>query len=207
MKFRFCGGRDCPDWLGAEVSTLSRISALRIRVLAKKIVHHLATSAPFAFPSTASTSGSGHSSSAAFKDVITASGKLFSSSSDNDTSSELANVHAIVAVVHEVVAMAARYNVDAQHLALELQQLGLPREHSDAIAKPYGEGRKVVREALKGSQLKLDAARVTPSHEVVRDQGVVCVLGNEGKVQMSRSQLDQLVGELRDAQSIMQKIE
>ena len=38
MKFRFLGGEDCPEWLGAEIATVAKISSVRIRILAKKIV-------------------------------------------------------------------------------------------------------------------------------------------------------------------------
>ena len=38
MKFRFCGGEDCPEWLGAEIATIAKVSSVRIRLLAKKIV-------------------------------------------------------------------------------------------------------------------------------------------------------------------------
>ena len=38
MKFRFCGGADVPEWVGAEIATIAKVSSVRIRLLAKKIV-------------------------------------------------------------------------------------------------------------------------------------------------------------------------
>jgi hypothetical protein len=40
MKFRFCGDLDCPDWLLAEIATLSKLSSARIKVLAVQIIHY-----------------------------------------------------------------------------------------------------------------------------------------------------------------------
>jgi len=40
MKFRFCGDLDCPDWLLAEIATLSKLSSVRIKVLAVQIIQY-----------------------------------------------------------------------------------------------------------------------------------------------------------------------
>ena len=37
MKFKFCGGLDCPDWLLAEIATMAKISALKVRQLAQEV--------------------------------------------------------------------------------------------------------------------------------------------------------------------------
>ncbi len=38
MKFRFCGDRDCPDWLLAEMNTLAKLTSVKTRVISNKIV-------------------------------------------------------------------------------------------------------------------------------------------------------------------------
>ena len=37
MKFRFCGGRDAPDWLLSEIGTLSRVTSVRAKVIATQV--------------------------------------------------------------------------------------------------------------------------------------------------------------------------
>ena len=37
MKFRFSGNLDCPEWLLSEIPTLSKISAMRIKMLCKQL--------------------------------------------------------------------------------------------------------------------------------------------------------------------------
>ena len=46
-RFHFCGGLDAPDWLLAEISVLSRISSVRIKLLALQSVHSLHVSGKF----------------------------------------------------------------------------------------------------------------------------------------------------------------
>ena len=41
MKFRFCGGRDCPDWLLAEISTISRLTSIKAKLVCMKVVQAL----------------------------------------------------------------------------------------------------------------------------------------------------------------------
>ena len=37
MRFRLCGGSDCPDWLLAEIAALSAVSVLRVRQLSVQV--------------------------------------------------------------------------------------------------------------------------------------------------------------------------
>ena len=41
MKFRFIGGQDCPDWVLAEMSTLSRLTSIKTRMIASKVCENL----------------------------------------------------------------------------------------------------------------------------------------------------------------------
>eukprot|EP01033_Poteriospumella_lacustris_P002347 gene2347-1712_t len=38
MRFRFCGDLDCPDWVLAEINTLSKMSSVRLRILVSQII-------------------------------------------------------------------------------------------------------------------------------------------------------------------------
>ena len=37
MKFKFCGNRDCPDWLITEIIFLTKISSVKLRILSNQI--------------------------------------------------------------------------------------------------------------------------------------------------------------------------
>ncbi|RZB41623.1 COMM domain-containing protein 4, partial [Asbolus verrucosus] len=37
-KFRFCGEADCPDWILAEINTLSRLSSVKLKLLSQIVV-------------------------------------------------------------------------------------------------------------------------------------------------------------------------
>ena len=37
MKFKLCGGLDCPDWILAEIASLSSISAIKVKQLAAEV--------------------------------------------------------------------------------------------------------------------------------------------------------------------------
>jgi len=37
MRFRFCGGEDCPDWLLAEISSLAAVSVVKVRQLTTEV--------------------------------------------------------------------------------------------------------------------------------------------------------------------------
>ena len=41
MKFRFCGDQDCPDWLLAEMSTLSRLTSIKTKLVTAQVVQSL----------------------------------------------------------------------------------------------------------------------------------------------------------------------
>ena len=43
MKFRFTGDTDAPDWLLAEIATLSRISSVRMKLIAKQVLLKMVT--------------------------------------------------------------------------------------------------------------------------------------------------------------------
>jgi len=41
MRFKFCGDADAPDWVLAEIATLSKISSVRIKLLVGQILKGL----------------------------------------------------------------------------------------------------------------------------------------------------------------------
>ena len=41
MKFKFCGEADAPDWVLAEIATISKISSVRVKLLVGQILKGL----------------------------------------------------------------------------------------------------------------------------------------------------------------------
>eukprot|EP00041_Stephanoeca_diplocostata_P008462 m.125655 g.125655 ORF g.125655 m.125655 type:complete len:122 (+) comp17335_c0_seq2:150-515(+) len=41
MKFRFCGERDCPDWLLAEIVLLTKITSVKMKLLVSNVIKDL----------------------------------------------------------------------------------------------------------------------------------------------------------------------
>ena len=104
MRFAFVGGLDVPDWLLSEVFVLSKISAVRIKLLCKHVVERELGRTQ--------------------EDKV---GKLLGESKLDE-----AGVKAVVAAVQFILSAAARHDVAEEVLAQELQQLGLPREQAVA---------------------------------------------------------------------------
>ncbi|CAO2634909.1 COMM domain-containing protein 4 [Lemmus lemmus] len=100
MRFRFCGDLDCPDWVLAEISTLAKISSVKLRLLCSQVLKELL--------------GQGIDYEKILK--LTADAKF-----------ESGDVKATVAVLSFILSSAAKHSVDSDSLSSELQQLGLPR--------------------------------------------------------------------------------
>ncbi|KAG8514519.1 COMM domain-containing protein 4, partial [Galemys pyrenaicus] len=99
-KFRFCGDLDCPDWVLAEISTLAKISSVKLRLLCSQVLKELL--------------GQGIDYEKILK--LTADARF-----------ESGDVKATVAVLSFILSSSAKHSVDGESLCSELQQLGLPR--------------------------------------------------------------------------------
>ncbi|KAM3827975.1 COMM domain-containing protein 4 isoform 2-T2 [Vipera latastei] len=100
MRFRFCGDLDCPDWVLAEISTLAKISSVKLKLICAQVLRDVL--------------GEGID----YDKIL----KLTS-----DARFEIGDVKATVAVLNFILSSAAKYNVDSESLSSELQQLGLPK--------------------------------------------------------------------------------
>ncbi|KAG0555872.1 hypothetical protein KC19_11G009900 [Ceratodon purpureus] len=100
MKFHLCGGLDAPDWILANIVTLSTIPSTRVKVLVEYIIHRIAEGT-FDYDS-------------ALK--IT-----------TDASLGVSDAKACIAALHFMVSNAAKFDVEDSTLSRELQQLGLPK--------------------------------------------------------------------------------
>ena len=119
MKFRFCGDLDCPDWLLTEVSTLSTISAMRMKMLCKQVK--------------------------AIDSVTTDYDKI----KQHAKGLENGEVKGSIAAIHFFLTSSAKYNIDSEILLAEIQQLGLPRDVSDALVAHYSENKENIQQSLE----------------------------------------------------------
>lgn len=67
---------------------------------------------------------------------------------------ELNDAKAMVAALELIFTSSARYGVSAADLSSELQQLGLPREHSAAIARLHTDHCPQITAALSSQSLR-----------------------------------------------------
>jgi len=123
MRFDLVGGLDVPDWLMSEVLVLSKISAVRIKLLAAAVVKQDLGSERL--------------------------NKLLGESFKHD------DAMAVVAAIHFILSSATRYDVAEDVLSRELQQLGLPREHTEALVKVQVESRAHLQQLARERSLRL----------------------------------------------------
>ncbi|XP_061451595.1 COMM domain-containing protein 4 isoform X2 [Rhineura floridana] len=129
MRFRFCGDLDCPDWVLAEISTLAKISSVKLKLICAQVLKDLL--------------GEGID----YEKIL----KLTS-----DAKFESGDVKATIAVLSFILSNAAKHNVDCESLSSELQQLGLPKEHATGLCRSYEEKQSLLQDSLRGCSLRLN---------------------------------------------------
>ncbi|NXE66548.1 COMD4 protein, partial [Calcarius ornatus] len=129
QRFRFCGDLDCPDWVLAEISTLAKISSVKLKLICAQVLRDL-LGEPIEY------------------DKIL---KLTS-----DAKLESGDVKATIAVLSFILSSAAKHNVDSESLSSELQQLGLPKaEHASGLCRSYEEKQSPLQDRLRACSLRL----------------------------------------------------
>merc|ERR1712072_362262 len=147
MKFRFCGELDAPDWLLADIALLSKISSLRFKLMCVQVIDELFGKKAVDFEKV---------------DKHTA-----------EANYSVSDVKASMAAIRFIVSNAVKYDVEEGVLKHELQQLGLPKEHSDALGRPYRDQQDTLRHSFSEN-----AYRLTQVGNV--DWRVAVVLGHSG---------------------------
>ncbi|XP_042660332.1 COMM domain-containing protein 4 isoform X1 [Tyto alba] len=152
MRFRFCGDLDCPDWVLAEISTLAKISSVKLKLICAQVLRDLL------------------GDTIEYEKIL----KLTS-----DAKLESGDVKATIAVLDFILSSAAKHNVDSESLSSELQQLGLPKgappgalpgvwsqfgflvspaggaEHASGLCRSYEEKQSSLQDSLRASSLRL----------------------------------------------------
>lgn len=130
MKFRFCGDLDCPDWVLAEITTLSKMTSVKMKLFCIQIMKYLLTG-EIDYEKTSKLTTDAKYDVSDFKAAIAATDFIFTS--------------------------AAKYYVDSDTLSNELQQLGLPKELTTSLCKVYGDKLEALRDILKDKSMQLSS--------------------------------------------------
>ena len=128
MKFRFCGDLDAPDWLLAEISLLSKLPTLRLKLLLNQLIGHMVEG------------------QISVEKVLKQTNAIF----ENET-----EIQGLIVALEFILKSAARFNIDHSTLLKEILQLGLQKENGDILAKLYKENRQAIRSKLEEESFKL----------------------------------------------------
>mmetsp|Transcript_14407 Transcript_14407/g.21614 ORF Transcript_14407/g.21614 Transcript_14407/m.21614 type:complete len:211 (+) Transcript_14407:58-690(+) len=209
MRFRFCGDLDCPDWVLSEIATLSKLTSVRVKILVVQILNYCIEGV------------------FNYEKVV----KIAKDNSDG-----VSDLKGSIAAVHFIVSNAAKHDLDESSLVQEVQQLGLPKENSEAIARQYREHKDILRQrfaqesysisSLLSSDWRVDLAITNSSGESTMEPVIQLKLGVDTKphlggmnssgddervrelaFEMSAEKLNVLIHELTHAQSQMESIE
>ncbi|CAG2057740.1 unnamed protein product, partial [Timema podura] len=126
-RFRFCGDLDCPDWILAEINTLAKMSSVKMKLLCQQVAK----------------SSLGEEMDYDKVKKLTSDAKF-----------EVGDVKASVAAVEFILTSSSRHGVEEDVLSSELQQLGLPREHSTSLVRVYSDNLTAFTSKLKSESLR-----------------------------------------------------
>ena len=74
-------------------------------------------------------------------------------------SSAVSDVKAVIAALTFMLSNAVKYDVNSEDLDRELQQMGLPKDHSEPLCRLYHQSREVLREAFLADSLRCEYIR------------------------------------------------
>jgi len=198
MKFRFCGDLDAPDWILREISVLSKITSVRIKLITVSVINSLFGTSSVDYEKVAKLT--------------------------TDAGLDGSDVKGSLAALVWIVSSAARYDVEDTTLSNELQQLGLPKEHCDTISRTYRENSEKLRQKFAEQVFKLprlaavdwrvDYILTSSSSKDVNAPFVSINLGVKGPdnkttnsaFSLSSEKFRVLLHELSQARSIMEQI-
>ncbi|KAK9889106.1 hypothetical protein WA026_004379 [Henosepilachna vigintioctopunctata] len=183
MKFRFCGKSDCPDWIQAIITILSKLSSVKLKLLTQIVVDGI-IDPPLNLEKAV---------------------KLFS---ESKLDSNL-DLKACISCLRYIVISTIRFACETTALQTELQQLGLPREHSLAIKKVLDTKQDLIVEILEKTSLKVDPFEAL-SVEVYKESNCavlnITVDGKTNQVTMMEHTIDVLLKNLRELKPKMEEL-
>ncbi|XP_053211904.1 COMM domain-containing protein 4-like [Panonychus citri] len=129
MRFKLFGDLDCPDWVLANLNLLAKLSSVKVKLICNLVISDVGKK------------------EIDFEKLL----KITSDAKFDEKDSR-----ACFMVVSFILKSAWRFNIEQSIVTAELQQLGLPKEHTTAIAKVFAEKADDMRNALKSQSLRLN---------------------------------------------------
>uniref|UniRef100_A0A224XQB5 Putative comm domain-containing protein 4 n=1 Tax=Panstrongylus lignarius TaxID=156445 RepID=A0A224XQB5_9HEMI len=185
MKFRFCGGGDCPDWLLMQINTLSALSIEHFQELSEAVAQSLlGTEIDYS----------------RMRDIAKEAGL------------DMSEIKACLSGLNFTLKSGTRHGVAADELGAELEQLGLKSRHAARLTAIYSERREALTTAAAAGLLRIAVPQkinATPTGQGVlldlqaRDYG-----GRLRQVEftMTREQALLMLTELKTVQKKMEKL-
>ena len=161
MRFALFGSRDCPDWLLGAVPTLSRLSCIRVALLALYILREAQVAAAAA----ATAAARAARAEMRGKMVLLLDRKV-----DGEAEFEL-----VIAALRYLLLSAVQFNVAGSQFEDECMQLGLPRDTSAALRRRLAHA--VDKEEV-GRTLRENCPKVSPAS--LRRWTVEATVGDAG---------------------------
>uniref|UniRef100_A0A1Q3FXX7 COMM domain-containing protein n=2 Tax=Culex tarsalis TaxID=7177 RepID=A0A1Q3FXX7_CULTA len=191
MKFRFCGEGDCPDWVLAEIH--SNLALLKVDQLAE-VAHHVAKCIA--------------GGEEVPEDKVRAIFGISKGTMDTPK--------AAFACIRFLLVSAARFSTESSVFGTELQQLGLPKDHTTVMCRVLEEYVGQIRTKLRESSLTINELESVSSS--IPENTIDCVqlqLGIKNEiingvpqrtthaVNINRSDVPVLLKELKTIKAIM----
>lgn len=145
QRFYFCGGLDCPDWVLVQIAYASKMTVLKFRTLLKE---------------TLSSIHSGCVNDEIIQQLASA-GQHYQ---QND-------LELCFSALQFIVKSACSHDVGVEIINDELQQLGLPKEHAQALCKLYAGEFDKIRQSLAKQYLRLNS--ISSAHCSSSTEGIV----------------------------------
>eukprot|EP00992_Anisonema_acinus_P008338 TRINITY_DN4426_c0_g1_i1.p1 TRINITY_DN4426_c0_g1~~TRINITY_DN4426_c0_g1_i1.p1 ORF type:complete len:196 (-),score=30.44 TRINITY_DN4426_c0_g1_i1:70-657(-) len=134
MRFFFCGGLDCPDWLLVEIAIISKLSSLRLKVLCGQIINSMC-GGQLDWPKIS---------------------KIM-----QDANFDTTQVKQTLSGIEYVISSAVRFDVEERTFTQELTMIGLPKESAEQLVKAYTASKDRLQESMTNKTLQLPSVAET----------------------------------------------
>lgn len=122
MKFKFCGNVDCPDWLISEITLLTKINTIKLRIISNNFITCILNNG---------------------KNLADLRKSLEEMKLNPDDAS------IVLSVLEFIFKNSAKFDIEDIVLNQELLQLGIPQENADSISKVFKNQKENLKNKLR----------------------------------------------------------